>query len=53
MQSLKHRKRIEALFGWSKTVEGAAQAVYRGDEQGAVHIPPHARGGKFRGLLAV
>lgn len=31
--SQRHRKRIEELFGWSKTVGGAAQSVYRGVER--------------------
>ncbi len=31
--SQKHRKRIEELFGWSKTVRGAAQTLYRGMER--------------------
>ena len=31
--SQKHRKRIEELFGWSKTVGGAAQTLYRGVER--------------------
>ncbi|WP_138473418.1 transposase, partial [Poseidonocella sp. HB161398] len=31
--SQRPRKRIEELFGWSKTVGGAAQAVYRGVER--------------------
>ena len=31
--SQKHRKRIEELFGWSKTVGGTAQTVYRGVER--------------------
>ncbi len=30
--SIKHRKRIEAAFGWAKTVGGMAQTVYRGVE---------------------
>ncbi len=29
----RHRMRIEELFGWSKTVGGAAQTVYRGVER--------------------
>lgn len=31
--SQKHRERIEELFGWSKTVSGAAQTLYRGVER--------------------
>jgi hypothetical protein len=31
--SQKHRKRIEEPFGWSKTVGGLAQTVYRGVER--------------------
>lgn len=31
--SQKHRKRIEAPFGWGKTVGGLAQTVYRGVER--------------------
>ena len=31
--SIKHRKRIEEVFGWAKTVGGMAQTVYRGVER--------------------
>jgi transposase len=31
--SLKHRKRIEEVFGWAKTIGGMAQTVYRGIER--------------------
>jgi hypothetical protein len=31
--SLKHRKRNEEAFGWTKTVGGMAQTVYRGVER--------------------
>jgi len=31
--SVKHRKRIEKVFGWAKTVGGMAQTVYRGVER--------------------
>lgn len=31
--SQKHRKRIEEPFGWSKTIGGLAQTVYRGVER--------------------
>jgi transposase len=31
--SIKHRKRIEEAFGWTKTVGGMAQTVYRGVER--------------------
>lgn len=31
--SIKHRKRIEEAFGWTKTVGGMAQTVYRGLER--------------------
>lgn len=31
--SQKHRKRIDELFGWPKTVGGAAQPPYRGVER--------------------
>lgn len=31
--SLKHRKRIEEVFGWAKTVGGMAQTVYLGVER--------------------
>ncbi len=31
--SRKHRKRIEELFGWSKTIGGAAQTLYLGVER--------------------
>ena len=31
--SIKHRKRIEEVFGWAKTVGGMAQIVYRGVER--------------------
>jgi hypothetical protein len=33
MPSIKHLKRIEAAFGWAKTVDGMAQPVYRGAER--------------------
>ncbi|UWQ35614.1 IS5/IS1182 family transposase (plasmid) [Leisingera sp. M527] len=32
-QSQKHRKRIEEVFGWARTVGGMSQTVYRGVEQ--------------------
>lgn len=31
--SIMHRKRIEEAFGWTKTVGGMAQTVYRGVER--------------------
>jgi IS5 family transposase len=31
--SIKHRKRIEDVFGWAKTVGSMAQTVYRGVER--------------------
>lgn len=37
--SQKHRERIEELFGWSKTVGGAAQTLYRGMERVPSRFP--------------
>ena len=31
--SIKHRKRIEEAFGWTKTIGGMAQTLYRGVER--------------------
>lgn len=31
--SIKHRKRMEEVFGWAKTVGSMAQTVYRGVER--------------------
>jgi len=31
--SQKHRKKIEEAFGWTKTVGGMAQTMYRGVER--------------------
>lgn len=39
--SQKHRKRIEKTFGWSKTVGGMVQTVYRGLERVACPLHPY------------
>ncbi|MBL3576481.1 transposase, partial [Rhodovulum sulfidophilum] len=49
----KHRKRIEELFGWSKTVGGAAQALYRGEERGRSRFILKLAAANLARLLAI